>query len=392
MLQAIPLLLLGLVVTACSTTTIKTTDQTPAIQEPEQIPEDQLLDVGVGIFNPGVDAISKEEEGVFPQVREAEARYMPFKLTETLQKTGNWGVVRVIPDRQSEMDLWVDGEILKSDGETLELKIKVEDASGKVWYTKNYKEVASKYAYDDLRNARQDPFQGLYNRIANDMIRFRRQLNPSDITNIQTITKLKFAQRFAPEAYSDYLQQDGRGHYKVKRLPADNDPIMQRVMRIRERDYMFVDTLQDYYGAFARQMAGPYRSWRKESYQETVDLRELKQQSRNRIAGGVLAIVAGILGAASDNAVASTAGVVGIGAGTYMIKSGLDKKEESKIHIEALKELGSSLNAEVQPHTITLEDRTVTLSGTVDDQYAQWRQILKDIYRTETGQTGPVTN
>jgi hypothetical protein len=27
----------------------------------------------------------------------------------------------------------------------------------------------------------------------------------------------------------------------------------------------------------------------------------------------------------------------------------------------------------------------VTLSGTVDQQYAQWREILQEIYRTETG-------
>jgi hypothetical protein len=34
---------------------------------------------------------------------------------------------------------------------------------------------------------------------------------------------------------------------------------------------------------------------------------------------------------------------------------------------------------------VTLEDRTVTLTGTVEQQYAQWRQILRDIYDTETG-------
>ena len=92
---------------ACNTTSIRTTEYTPVEQEPELIPEDQLLDVGIGIFNPGVDAISEEKEGVFPEVRNAEGRYMPYKLMETLQMTGNWGVVRVIPDRQSEMDLWI---------------------------------------------------------------------------------------------------------------------------------------------------------------------------------------------------------------------------------------------------------------------------------------------
>ena len=34
---------------------------------------------------------------------------------------------------------------------------------------------------------------------------------------------------------------------------------------------------------------------------------------------------------------------------------------------------------------IELEERVVTLSGTVESQYAQWREILADIYANETG-------
>lgn len=374
-----------LLAVGCSTTTVKTTEHTPVIQESTQIPEHQLLDVGVGIFHPGIDEISAQQVGVFLEIRKAEARYVPYKLTETLQMTGNWGVVRVIPDQQSEMDLWVDGEILKSDGETLELKVSVKDASGKVWFTRNYQEVVSKYAYD-RRGSRQEPFQGIYNRIANDMLVFRKHLKPEDVQTIRTITELKFARRFAPEVFDEYLQVDGRGRYKIKRLPAENDPTLLRVRRIRERDYMFVDTLQDYYGSFVRQMEQPYRAWRSESYHETISLREIKQQSMNRIVGGALAVLVGILAQGSDSAVARTAGVVGIGAGATAVMSGINKGKEAEIHAEALEELGSSLDAEIYPHTISLEDRTVTLSGTVDDQYTQWRQILRDMYLTETGQ------
>jgi hypothetical protein len=34
---------------------------------------------------------------------------------------------------------------------------------------------------------------------------------------------------------------------------------------------------------------------------------------------------------------------------------------------------------------IDLEDRSVTLSGNVEEQYAQWRAVLADIYATEIG-------
>ena len=79
---------------------------------------------------------------------------------------------------------------------------------------------------------------------------------------------------------------------------------------------------------------------------------------------------------------------MGVLGGAYMIKSGLDKRAESQIHLEALQELGGSFEAEMQPQVIELEDRTVTLTGTVDNQYDQWREILHDIYVTETGNSG----
>jgi hypothetical protein len=54
------------------------------------------------------------------------------------------------------------------------------------------------------------------------------------------------------------------------------------------------------------------------------------------------------------------------------------------MHLESLQELGESLENEVAPRVIDLQDRTITLTGTVEEQYAQWREILADIYAAET--------
>ena len=37
------------------------------------------------------------------------------------------------------------------------------------------------------------------------------------------------------------------------------------------------------------------------------------------------------------------------------------------------------------PKVIELEDRSIMLTGTVEEQYEQWQDILMEIYRTETG-------
>jgi hypothetical protein len=69
-----------------------------------------------------------------------------------------------------------------------------------------------------------------------------------------------------------------------------------------------------------------------------------------------------------------------------LLKSGLEKRNEAEIHVEALEELGLSLEAEIAPQVIELEDNSILLSGNVEDQYAQWREILADIYRAEIGE------
>ena len=160
---------------------------------------------------------------------------------------------------------------------------------------------------------------------------------------------------------------------------------MQQVRQIRERDYIFVDTLQQYYASFVNQMEDPYREWREAFYLESQALKEVKSESNARLVGGALAVLAGILAQGVDSRTARTAGWVGIGAGAAAIQSGLQKREEAKIHVEALEEVSASLDSEIEPHSIDLEDRTVTLSGSVNEQYGQWRRILKEIHATETG-------
>ena len=172
----------------------------------------------------------------------------------------------------------------------------------------------------------------------------------------------------------------------IKQLPAKNDPMINRIRQIRERDYLFIDTMQEYYSTFAREMERPYWQWRQESYNEVMSLRSLQDSSDRRLAVGAATLIAGILSAAkSDNAIVRTSGTATMAAGGYVIKSAIDQQEESKIHIEALQELGDSLEASIEPQVIELEDRTVTLSGTVENQYQQWKAILQEIYRIDTG-------
>jgi hypothetical protein len=374
--------------TACVNQTVKSTS-VPQVQTlQEEVPETLLLDVGVSIFDPGLDVEDEDEDFLYPEVRRAEARYMPYLLVEAIQSSGAWGAVRVVPNERQAMDLLVSGTIMKSHGETLKLQVLANDAAGVLWLDKVYESKASRYSYETTR-ARFDPFQGVYNEIANDLLKVQQSKTPEELANIRLINELRFARTFSPDAFDGHLTVDNKGRYTIQRLPAADDPMLARVRKIRERDYLFIDTLQDYYASFNGQMVGPYQEWRKQSYDEAIALQELRAESQRRLIAGVAAVVAGIAAAGSDNSAARSAGNVAIAGGGYLVKSGLDKRTEADIHVQALEELGLSLEAEIAPQIIELEDRTITLTGSVEDQYEQWRQLLQQIYQAEVGDVTP---
>ena len=390
-----PLILLAVLLTlgACSTQTVKTTTLTPLQMDQSEIPEDELLDVAVTIFDPGLDDMDdSEEELTFADVRQAETYYASFLLTQTLQSSGNWGVVRVIPSDSPSSDVVVKGTILQSDGETMVVRINVADSTGRTWYEKEYEEVVSKYSYDPRLRRSADSFQGLYNRISNDLLEYRKeQLTRQDLLAIRTVSSIQFAKSFAPEVFDEYLAETRQGTLEVKRLPAKNDPILQRIAGIRQRDHLYVDTLQDYYSNFVRRMEAPYNEFRRLSYEEVMKLEQLQADSRRNMILGLAAIVGGLAATQSSNAAAPYATYGGIAGGAWLVKNAFDKKQEAQLHVEALAELGNSLEAEITPQTIELEERTVTLTGNVEAQYEQWREILADMYATEVGELPSAT-
>lgn len=385
------ILLASAVLSGCVSQTVKSTS-VPSLQRPaEPIPEMELLDVGIAIFDPGLEEYDQEDQ-VYPEVRRAEARFMPQLLAEAMQQSGAWGAVRVLPDNDRITDLRIDGEIIHSDGERIELAIMATDSQGNTWLDNTYSARTSRYAYRSATRRQYDPFQALYHRVANDLMEKQAGMSSKSLQTVRTITELRFARDFASGSFEGYLEQNRNGKYRIARLPAEGDPMLERVRAIRKRDHLFVDTLQEYYRDFSGAMYEPYQEWRKMSYEEAVALQELRTQSRRQLIAGGAAILAGIAAAGSNDRSARTAGYVAMMGGGSLLKSGLETRNEAQIHVQALEELGMSLEAEITPRVIELDDRTVMLSGNVEDQYNQWREILEEIYRNEVGNLDAAAN
>ncbi len=377
----------------CVTQTVRVVDMTPPKQSDIHLEESELLDVGVAIFDANVpdDYDERIEQVVMPEVRRAESQYVPYFAKNLLQSTGNWGAVRVIPRPTHAVDVVVTGKILNSNGESMGIEVTVTDATGDIWLSREYSALASKYSYEPSMPASIDAFQAIYKELADDMLAHRETLSKEDVTRIRSVAEMKFAREFSTEAFANHVTQTSEGIFEISRLPAQDDPMLERVRRIREREYLFIDTLDEHYTNFYRQMFPSYQNWRRASYEEAIVFNQLKAQAKSRMLSGTLAIVGGVASIyQSDNAFVDASGLVGVVAGATLITSAIGKRHEAEQQAERLRELGSAAEAELVPTTIELENQTMRLQGSVDQQYAQLRRILRRVFFEDLGLEPPV--
>jgi hypothetical protein len=374
------------ILSGCSTYQAQKVGPTPIMRAEAEIPEDQLLDVGVFVFqSEELTEEEAEDEGTNNDIRKAEMHFIPYHLKNTLQRSGQWGAVQVIPAETNSVDLRANGEILESNGQYLGLKIEVVDATGKRWFKKNYKAEANNRSYGGNRVGEKDAFQDIYNAIANDMAEFKKTLNSEQIGNIRTTAKLKFAAEFAPDAFKSYLAEGKKNKTTIKRLPADGDPMMDRLLKIREREYMYVDTLNQQYDGYYNDMWPSYENWRQLNMTERRAIKEIKKKALTRQLLGAL-MIAGAIAAGSGNSgnmVALQTGMVLIGG--QVIMEGFNISKEAEIHKAAIQELSDSFSGEMKPVVMEFEGQQYELTGSAEEQFQQWRELLRRIYYAETG-------
>ena len=164
--------LLALLVVAggCSVNEVITPEHTRLEVASLDISENLLLDVGIANFDPGVpEKNDPTKTAVYDEIRAAEARYLPYHIKTTLQSTGYWGAVRVVPSNEVYTDVYLTGEIERSDGEFVTLTVRAEDITGREWFENTYSMQTGVRSYSESRDRTQDPYQKVFNDLANDL-------------------------------------------------------------------------------------------------------------------------------------------------------------------------------------------------------------------------------
>ena len=343
------------------------------LQEADQTPASELLlDIGIVVFEsaPPENADNRFGDWVFDEVRNNERHLLPNNLKESLIASNQWGAVRVLPEPDPSVHLTVSGTILRSDGQELELQVRASDATGRVWLDRNYYDRATDDSYLSPRTLRRasaetlaevdDPFADLYRQIANDLLRARSGLDSASLNEIADVALLVYANDLSPESFGHMLTRNAEGRISVTALPASGDPMLQRVQNMRLRHYLFIDTVDEYYQALHEETRSPYLIWRSYSSEQIQE----EQRAAER--------------GADQSRYSSTTGYL-------TLTQRYDRYRWSKIYQQEYQELAAGFNRETAPAILELNRQVHGLSGTLEEQYAQWRRILRELFELESG-------
>jgi hypothetical protein len=381
---------------ACSSSEVVVAHSVPLTTQSQEIAEEALLDVGIVLFDPGVPEgeVNKEvleeliREGTFVHIRRSESVYMSVLLQNTLQKSGSWGSVWIAPEETSAADVTVAGKIVHSDGDQLRLVVSAKDSTGRVWLDeKPYEMETAAGAFNRQRFPELDPYQDVFNSIANDLAAAAEELSAKDRSDIRTITGVRYAADVSPEAFNGYVVEDDE-RYVLNRLPAADDPMFDRTQRVRQRERLFLETLDQHYLQFSSEAMQPYDSWREYAREEAISVRELTKSARWRTGMGIATIVASIVygsnsnsGDFSDRLIRDALMYVGVD----MIRASQVRKQEKRIHTETLEELSASFDDDIKPMVVEVQGTQHRLTGTADAQYEEWRGLLRQMFIAESG-------
>ena len=132
-----------------------------------------------------------------------------------------------------------------------------------------------------------------------------------------------------------------------------------------------------------------YENWRKLDLTERLAREEVENSALIRQVGGVLLVAAAIAMEVYGGGGSNILEGLLVLSGGQVFMSGLNISKQAEMHSAAIQELSESFGADMEPIILDIQGQTHELSGTAQEQYQQWRGLLKEIYLRETGIVPP---
>ena len=312
------------------------------------------IELAVVVFDDGLPTF--DENDARHKLRSVETQLVAVVLRDILTEGQRFGAVRVLPSESQFAALTITGTIIYSDGRDLILAVRAEDASGQLWLDRMFRWTAQEH---DYRGMTGEPFRPLFVAVANALWGHARSLSEQSVSQLQELAYIRYAAELAPDLYSDYLQEQG-GLITLARLPARGDPMIARINRIRNQEALFIDTVDEQYVELANTLGPTYMLWRRSSLEQATYLESYVNRASER----------------TNDA----------GRGSFANMQQVYSTYRSvKIQEQDLFEIATGFDNETEPTVLDSGERVVRLEGTLENQYAQWRDILSRLIQLERG-------
>ena len=306
------------------------------------------LNISIAIFDPGVpeDYSLHQDLDVFPKIRQIESLFLPFVLRQALVDAGDWGAVRVVPESDASAELLVTGTIVHSDGERLAVSLRAVDARGEEWIGATY---FTEKHYEDL-----------FRRFVEDLAGVRDTFDDRTLGGIVDLSLMRYSAELVPDAFGDYFEQLPEGGYRLVRLPAAGDPMMERIHRVRSVEFVMTDAIDEKYRELHEEVDSVYEIWRK--YRRWYANFTAEEAQRNELR--------------ESNAP----------KGSYeYLRSVYDNYRMDRLAAQEQDKWIVGFNNEIEPVIERMDERIAEMSGWVEDGYLEWTRILGELFEIESG-------
>ena len=379
---------------------------------PEQIVPDKPvklnippLDLAVIVLDPKLNEEEQKlrEKGIWPEVRKTESIRSAYRIKEAIENLNQFENVLVAPSGSVSSDLYLLGQIEESTTEEMTIRWRLLDATGDTWIPSTKTEHRVQLGWHErFYKPGYDAFNPLYTRIASEvrtrlgtyakahrriqdqnqrLIRRGKSPKSSELDTITHVRDLVLAQFFAPSVYRDTLSEK-KGQYVINYLPDTNTSEWLRIQSFARKDQDVAEKFDEIYKDFFDQTNPSYENWLNEVYPFARQARINKAKSRRDMILGSLVLIAAVAaGAEHGNTGVQDRILVGGGLiGGGLLANSFFERQDYKQNLALFDEMSRNYHDQFEPLNVQVVDDIVSLSGSAQEQFSSWRQLLKEMY------------
>ena len=364
------------------------------------------LDIAVVVLDPNLDEEDQKmrEKGVWPEVRKTESIRSAHQIKQALVDLNQFERVLVAPSTSVSSDLYLEGKIENSTTEKMMIRWRLLDARGATWI--KWKDTDHRVElgwHQRYYKPGIDAFGPLYRSIANDVrlrlnkfaaehsrIQKRNEKNSrrnsapviSELQEITLVRDLVMARFFVPSVYQDTLELNRKDQWEINYLPNTQTREWLRVQSFARRDQDVAAQYDTKYREFFEKVNPSYEGWLEDVYPFARDARKRKNRARSSMVLGTLALLATAAAGvdASDGGVQDRILVGGGLIGGALLTKGLLDRQSYKKNLGLFDEKSAEYHDEFMPLNVNIEGDIHTLTGTAQEQFSRWRQLIKETY------------